>query len=186
MSLAREDSGRLWGQTEMASISPRAKCSVLTFLRFGGSDPAIVDAPGFEWPDMSAAYDGVSFVNSTTGAIEISDGLSNTYLLREKHLNVERNSDGQAGEDNNPIYTGFDKDYHRWARKENDTCRVPLQAIVGVDSNNDEDFGRVHFEAMNMAFCDGSVREIGYSIDATVHGHLCSRNDSQVIDGSKF
>ena len=34
-----------------------------------------------------------------------------------------------------------------------------------------------------MAFCDGSVQSISYSIDLTVYSHLGDRKDGQSIDG---
>jgi hypothetical protein len=37
-----------------------------------------------------------------------------------------------------------------------------------------------------MAFCDGSVRSISYSISLQIHSYLGCRNDGQVIGGSQF
>ena len=37
-----------------------------------------------------------------------------------------------------------------------------------------------------MAFCDGSVRPIPYSIDIEVHGSLANRKDGQNIDAKAF
>ncbi len=47
-------------------------------------------------------------------------------------------------------------------------------------------FGSAHLVGFNMAFCDGSVHVMNYTIDATVHLDLGSRNDGQAIDGNKF
>ena len=47
-------------------------------------------------------------------------------------------------------------------------------------------FGSAHAGAFNMAFCDGSVRSISYSIDGAVHSHLANRKNDQPIDGGKF
>ena len=47
-------------------------------------------------------------------------------------------------------------------------------------------FGTAHFIGLNMAFCDGSVRTINYTIDPTVHRCLGSRNDGMVINAKKL
>ena len=37
-----------------------------------------------------------------------------------------------------------------------------------------------------MAFCDGSVQMMNYSIDPVIHGYLANRDDGQAIDGKKY
>lgn len=37
-----------------------------------------------------------------------------------------------------------------------------------------------------MAFCDGSVKVMNYSIDPTIHSYLGSRNDGNAIDAKKY
>ena len=37
-----------------------------------------------------------------------------------------------------------------------------------------------------MAFCDGSVQMISYTIDHETHRRLANRKDGQMIDGNKF
>ena len=37
-----------------------------------------------------------------------------------------------------------------------------------------------------MAFCDGSVQMISYSIDATTEDHLCNRKDGLPIQGKNW
>ncbi len=37
-----------------------------------------------------------------------------------------------------------------------------------------------------MAFCDGSVHTMNYSIDLTVHDHLGNRADGSTIDAKSF
>jgi prepilin-type processing-associated H-X9-DG protein len=50
----------------------------------------------------------------------------------------------------------------------------------------DTNFGSAHPAAFNMAFCDGSVHSISYSIDLTTHAMLAQRNDKNSIDPTKW
>ena len=43
-------------------------------------------------------------------------------------------------------------------------------------------FGSAHANGFNMAFCDGSVQSMSYTIDLDVHRHLCNRKDDQPVD----
>ncbi len=47
-------------------------------------------------------------------------------------------------------------------------------------------FGSAHLVGFNMAFCDGAVRTIPYSIDLLTYMYLSSRNDGVRIDGKKL
>jgi prepilin-type N-terminal cleavage/methylation domain-containing protein/prepilin-type processing-associated H-X9-DG protein len=155
------------------------------------SSAAAVDAPGFKWPDMSLC-DGISYVTSTVRVADISDGTTNTYLLGEKYINADHYADSQDGGDNNPLYCGFDWDFHRWGgtktgtayQDPNDVTNVPLQDKPG--EQNVYVFGSPHAGGVNMALCDGSVRSINYSIDAEIHGRLACRKDGLIVDGNQF
>ena len=142
-----------------------------------GSDPTVTDVPGYAWPDMSAC-DGPVCSASVARSAQVRDGLSNTYLLGEKYLIPDHYTDGLEGTDNNPVYAGFDWDYMRWSNT------VPAQDTPGVSIFNV--WGSAHAGTFSMAFCDGAVRSISYSIDPQIHLYLGNRQDLQPIDASKY
>jgi prepilin-type processing-associated H-X9-DG protein len=72
----------------------------------------------------------------------------------------------------------------RSCRDDRFTSVPPTQDQSGVPHSSS--FGSVHAAGFNMAFCDGSVRTISYSISTTVHGYLANRQDLQPINGNQF
>ncbi|NLF08212.1 MAG: DUF1559 domain-containing protein [Pirellulaceae bacterium] len=149
------------------------------------TDPTQTDAPGYVWPTAFAwkpssrtGNNGVIYPLSMTHMAEISDGASHTYLAGEKYLQPELYNTGTAAGDNNPPYGGFDWDYSRW------TDLPPLQDTPGYLDNTR--FGSVHSAGFHMAFCDGSVQVISYSIEPAIHADLGDRQDGRIIDGRAF
>ena len=101
-------------------------------------------------------------------------------MAGEKYLDQDRlgsiagvntSSDGAA-------MSGDDNDLLGW------TDQPPLQDTPGLD--NESIFGSAHAAGFNMAFCDGSVKVMNYSIDPTIHSYLGSRNDGNAIDAKKY
>jgi prepilin-type N-terminal cleavage/methylation domain-containing protein/prepilin-type processing-associated H-X9-DG protein len=144
----------------------------------GGNDPTIAYQTIAAWPSTSAC-DGVLCPGNVIRLKQISDGTSNTYLIGEKYRNPDTYYNGSDPADNNPVYAGEDQDWTCWGQSIG-----PFQDTPGFGTTND--FGSAHAGAFNVAFCDGSVRTIDYTIDLTTHAALCGRADGQLVDLSRF
>ncbi len=129
------------------------------------------DSPSYKWPKEE--FTGVVFRRSELRASAIRDGLSNVYLLGEGYMNPNHYETGEAKNDDQGLYVGFDRD----------TLRVssfdypPLADRAGLSS--DHSFGSAHAAGWHAAFCDGTVRMLPYVLDAEVHRRLGNRKDGQ-------
>lgn len=134
---------------------------------------SLANAATYTWPQMNRT--GVIFQRSETTAAHIRDGLSNTYLLGEKYLNPDHYTTGGTADDDQHMYTGYDRD----------TCRLARNDIgPGQDRPGSEqtmNYGSAHSGGFFVSFCDGSVRPISYSIDLTTHARLANRKDGEVV-----
>ena len=141
-----------------------------------GPDSSQFDAPGFPWPDMSNC-NGIVCGASTRTASQVTDGLSKTYLIGEKHLDSNHYLDGDISTDNETMFGGYDWDYVKL------TVRPCLQDYPGSKSNHDEDwsFGSAHAGITHFVFCDGSVRKIQNSMDLSIHQSFGNRSDGNVV-----
>jgi prepilin-type N-terminal cleavage/methylation domain-containing protein/prepilin-type processing-associated H-X9-DG protein len=104
---------------------------------------------------------------------EITDGTSNTLLVGEKRLNVSQLGQEQA-DDNEGYTAGWDEDTMRL------TSEPPAPDFHG-DGPGPMVFGASHPDAFHMAFADGSVRTLSYSIDLQVLTLLGNKNDGQAV-----
>ena len=138
------------------------------------------DAPGFPWwpPEF---FTGIAFERSEIKMCDVTDGTSNTYMIGEKYLNVDRYFDGLDGGDNQSLFSGWNCDNHRCTLV---SAGSPMQDQPGYTSVRI--FGSAHAIGFHMALCDGSVHMINYSIDPETHRRLGNRHDGMTIDGKKF
>ena len=100
----------------------------------------------------------------------ISDGLSNTILLGDKH--VPLNTFGQGWLDSS-VYNG-----------DNPLSYLRSGGTGGLAMFRNENtwkFGSYHTAVCLFALCDGSVRNIFHGIDAVTFARLCQMNDGHVI-----
>ncbi len=155
---------------------------------YAAADPCINQVSGCGFQDMTATT-GVVAQRSQVKMIDITDGTSCTYLGGEKYLNPDHYFDGNTGDDDGPVLSGDDLDISRWTGADstkpgyNYAC-VPMQDTPGLDYG--ENFGSAHAVGFNMAFCDGSVHMMSYSIDLGAHWALGNRNDGLPIDGKNL
>jgi prepilin-type N-terminal cleavage/methylation domain-containing protein/prepilin-type processing-associated H-X9-DG protein len=129
---------------------------------------------------------GVCAQRSQVKLAEISDGTSNTYLAGEKCVCPDDYATGDDWGDDQSIYAGDSDDQNRWAGNDDGTTPgtlPPMQDTPGCVSQ--WVFGSVHSSGFGMAFCDGSVKMVPYTIDGLVHNSLGNRCDERAIDARK-
>ncbi len=146
-------------------------------VTFGGpSSTTLGDNPAWSgWPAWIKTANGVSHLQSEIAMGAIKDGASNTYLVAEKYLHPGDYESGKDGADNTSMYQGHDWDTMRWGS----TTHFPRQDRQGVVNPNI--FGSAHPGGFQAVLCDGSVRNINFSIDPLTHQNLCNRKDGQAV-----
>jgi prepilin-type N-terminal cleavage/methylation domain-containing protein/prepilin-type processing-associated H-X9-DG protein len=163
--------------------------SVLVPWGTGPSSWAEADAgknvvSGYGFYDMKDS-NGISHQRSMVKLAEITDGTSYTYLVGEKYMDADHYFDGAIGSDDQCIFTGDDCDQHRWTTYYwGDQYGQPRQDTPGLDIG--VPFGGPHATGWNVAFCDGSVQCLSYSLDRYVHEYLGNRMDGKVLDGKTY
>jgi prepilin-type N-terminal cleavage/methylation domain-containing protein/prepilin-type processing-associated H-X9-DG protein len=162
-------------------------------------DLAEGDSPSFDWRDREMSpQTGISYKRSQVKMSDITDGTSNTFLIGEKFMHCGRYGnyfDGADTGDKQPMYCGSPTDLIRSTGLLGKTSikigtvtytNLPRQDTIMAQTNDGQLFGSAHANAMNMSFCDGSVRSIDYSIDAEVFRRLGNRQDGDPLDSSQF
>jgi len=164
----------------------------------GPADLAAGDAMSdSDWAGHKGTYQdatGVIFRRSEVKPAHIKDGMSSTYLLGEKYLTSSYYVTGEGEGSDQGWDVGYDYDTIRWTNDAVDYLPKQDRALVPGDSTISNPriaksmraFGSAHSAGFHMALCDGSVKQIRYSIDAEVHKLLGNRNDGESIDSSGF
>jgi prepilin-type processing-associated H-X9-DG protein len=99
-------------------------------------------------------------------------------LVAESYLNPDDYETGSAGNNNQGLYVGYDRDTLRVTH----VMHPPQRDHAGL--NRDHVFGSAHAGGFHASFCDGSVRSISYQISPETHRRLGNRNDGRPVDVS--
>ena len=142
-------------------------------LSEGDSDPK------GQFANIAKRANGIIYCGSMITMADVTDGASNTYSVGEKSLHPKDYTTGADDGDNEEAMMGADIDVLRL------TGRPPIPD----DSPLKDDyyrFGSAHAAGFHMAFCDGSVHLVNYTIDKLAHQDLGNRKDGHAVDGSKY
>ena len=129
---------------------------------------------------------GVIFRASALSMALVKDGASYTYMIGERYLCPDAYNVGPYQENDQGWDQGYDFDTIRGTRlpptqDRAGACGVQNGGgtVSGANNQYMVIFGSAHAAGFHMAFCDGSVRKMNYSIDPTLHQQLGDRADGQ-------
>lgn len=133
-----------------------------------------------ETPDPGIKV-GPMFTFSKVSARQVTDGLSQTLAIGERHIPAEVNA--QPGlEDHDKGDTAF------FAADNPLTVLAGTQNGLASDRNDKRNwlFGSEHSQIVHFAFLDGHVSAISTLIDLIALQHMSTIADGQVIDSSEY
>jgi len=150
---------------------------------------------------IAPASQGLNFplagVVSRTREKDITDGLSKTVIVGEKHITKNYlgkccgNNNGPNGHDGWPYYNydaqgpSSDATYYVAGSVDSGIARDPLEG-EGLLCSLGPNLGSWHIGICNFLFADGAVRSLSVSISADILKNLGYIADGQIIDGGAF
>jgi prepilin-type N-terminal cleavage/methylation domain-containing protein len=169
---------------QSAGGNPWAGPATLADGGVNGSSTQVANAKA-TFKQIASAATGIVYVGSLVKTADITDGISNTYLMGEKYLDIDYYRNGLDPGDNEAALMGENGDISRW------TCYnpppnpyAPIQDRTGYVAW--VAFGSAHSVGFHMAFCDSSVQFTSYSIDQRIYSYLSNRKDGKIINGNKY
>ena len=85
--------------------------------------------------DPETTYTGICYLRSQVKTANVTDGLSNTYLIGEKNINADNYFTGLDDGDDQSMYTGFNDDNHRSTYYDAVAGQswTPMQDVAGIE-----------------------------------------------------
>lgn len=141
-------------------------------------DNSIIRQLGKEKGMLVVAKGNKDKYSSQTTFASVTDGLTNTIMIGERHVQIDKLKDETTGHDG-PILSGWAYTTMRAAGPD-----YPLASNMrdDVDGVAHLVFGSFHPGITNFVMGDASVRPIQVSIDEDNLGRLASRDDGEVIN----
>jgi prepilin-type N-terminal cleavage/methylation domain-containing protein len=102
----------------------------------------------------------------------ITDGMSNTFMVGEKHVFRGHLTDYTKGD--GPAYNGDSGHSNRGAGPSRLLAKGPTDTVTGR-------FGSWHPGYCQFALCDGTVRAIPVDLNGTMLGYLANMRDGQTV-----
>jgi prepilin-type N-terminal cleavage/methylation domain-containing protein len=143
----------------------------------GSSDAAGSNGENAASFNFVLEYEGMWSIGRRTKIANVIDGLSKTYLVGEKCMDVLHYLDGEDVGDRAPIAGlndnfGAANSYVRFAPS------PPSRDVVN-SCQSCHNFGSAHPASWNISMADGSVHSLGYDMDIKVHRILASMNGQE-------
>ena len=140
--------------------------------------------------DQIKVHTGIVAMHNRFKFTDITDGLSNTFMIGEKSIDPDHYEDGISyGDDQGPFIADERDSYRAAAWDCEPNCSTanfmaPAPDTPGIDDTFG--FGSAHSGGLYFVLCDGSVRFINYSVSEMVFRRLANRRDDATIDPTQF
>jgi prepilin-type processing-associated H-X9-DG protein len=135
-------------------------------------------------PPTPGEETGISYRTSRIRPAQVTDGLSQVFMVGEKFLTTDRWTTGTDPADNENMLVGYDNDNYRSTSAIYFPPRQDVRAAVVAASGGGNRFfvwGSAHVGGFNMALCDGSVRPIRYTIEQPAFARFGNRKDGELL-----